>query len=90
MCVGAYTYIHSYIHTGRKQYYTSGCTNLLVVSHPVAGELRVHGVVARLPPHHETSASDVFAYLLHATVDCDFGNLVVDVDNFTTSASAMR
>ena len=37
-----------------------------------------------------TSASDVFAYLLHVTVDCDFENLVVDVDNFTTSASAMR
>ena len=47
-------------------------------------------VVARLPPHHETSASDVFAYLLHVTVDCDFENLVVGVDNFTTSASAMR
>ena len=47
-------------------------------------------VVARLPAHHETSASDVFAYLLHVTVDCDFENLVVDVDNFTTSASAMR
>jgi hypothetical protein len=47
-------------------------------------------VVARLPAHHETSASDVCAYLLHVTVDCDFENLVVDVDNFTTSASAMR
>ena len=36
-------------------------------------------VVARLPPHHETSASDVFAYLLHVTVDYDFENLAVDV-----------
>ena len=58
---------------------TTGKANLRLVLLGLPLRAARSRVVARLPAHHETSTSDVFAYLLHVTVDCDFENLVVDV-----------